>query len=101
MKAFTGLGYSLKNVVKGDASAYSLDDTGYMLKSATQAHPYGAWVLSKRTVFFVTPTGLAGIPSWAVFLANGGKNQYIVNANKADLAVPRVAALQSNDPRVQ
>ncbi len=100
MKAFTGLGYSLKNVVKGNASAYSLSKT--ILKSATQAHPDGSWIISGKVVFYVSASGYIPVPSWDIFLSNGGKAQYIVKANRADLKDKRPIAspMTANDNRL-
>lgn len=84
-EAFKGLGYSLKNVVKGNLSNYTLA-TSYFISTAEQEHPWGSWLLYKGVVYLSTQTGLVAVPSWDVFLANGGKSSLILNANKYDIA---------------
>lgn len=100
MKAFSGLGYSLTNVVKGDASGYQLNST--VLKSPTQAHPDGTWIQSGKVVFYVAATGYIPVPTWSIFLSNGGNAKFIVKANASDLKDPRpiIAAMTVNDSRV-
>lgn len=104
MKAFTGLGYSLRNVLKGSAASYRLAHGGYVLSDPNQSHPWGAWVSIGKTVYYVHSAGLVAVPSWQVFLSNGGKAEHIVKANKADeaelKAKPNQPLLTTNDPRV-
>jgi hypothetical protein len=85
LKVFLGLGYALKNVVKGDTSSYPMAS---VLSSPSQAHPVGSWILSKKTVYYVTSQGLVPVTSWDIFLRNGGLTKYLVKANKADLTLP-------------
>jgi hypothetical protein len=98
MKAFKGLGYKLKYVIPGDTSAYTLSDV--VLSSPTQAHPVGSWIISKKTVYYVTSTGLIPVPSWNVFLNNIGSSKYIVKANAADLLQPLLSNMINSDSRV-
>ncbi|MCL5667248.1 MAG: FG-GAP-like repeat-containing protein [Patescibacteria group bacterium] len=86
LKAFLGLGYLLKHVVKGDASAYP--QTG-VISLATQTHIDGSWIISGRTVFYVSKTGYIPVPSWEIFLNNGGSASFILKANHADIIDPR------------
>jgi len=83
MDAFVGLGYSLSNVKKGDTSRYMAST--HLLSRASQAHPWGSWVLYKGTVYYSSPEGMVGVPTWNTFLQNGGKSDLIVPANKEDL----------------
>jgi len=80
MAVFRGLGYKLQNVIVGDTSADQISQT-YVLSSARMAHPWGSWLLSHRTVYYSHSSGLIGVPSWNVFLANGGKASLLVPAN--------------------
>ncbi len=102
-KAFVGLGYSLHNVVNGDLSNYSLPQI-YILSNINMVHPWGSWLLYNGTVYYSAQQGLIPVPSWAVFLNNGGQSKFIVKANKYDLAVlkgnPNLPPLVANDPRV-
>lgn len=104
MKAFTGLGYSTSYVINGDVSGYPLPPNGYNLHSDRQDHAWGTWLDYSGTIYYSDPTGLIGVPSWDVFLANGGKSQYIIKANAADLAIlaarTNLPLLTANDSRV-
>jgi hypothetical protein len=101
--AFVGLGYQLRYVISDNLPGYRISTT-YFLSSPTQSHPWSAWVISGHTVYYVSPQGLIGVPSWDIFLSNGGQDKYIVPINKADLQVLKdhsgLAVLQPNDSRV-
>jgi sugar lactone lactonase YvrE len=98
-KAFIGLGYNPKNIISGDTSAYN--NSAPVLSDPHQVHPWGSWIVSHGTVYYVTPTGLVGVPSWDVFLANGGTASALVPANAADLKQPIITpVLGIVDPRV-
>lgn len=101
--AFVGLGYSLRNVVNGDLSAYTLAQS-YRISTADAEHPWGGWLLYNRTVYYAHETGLIPVPTWNVFLNNGGQSKYIVKANKYDIemfqANPNILMLENNDARV-
>jgi len=100
--AFVGLGYSLRNVVKGDLSNYAF--SGYSITTAKAVHPWCSWLLFGKTVYYSTQQGLILIPSWNVFLQNGGNAKYIVKANSYDItslnANPDLPILQNNDSRI-
>lgn len=102
-KAFVGLGYSLKNVVKGDLSNYMLPQS-YAINTASAVHPWGQWLSYRNTVYYSAQEGLIPVPSAAVFADNGGQWKLVVKANKYDLAVlkanPNLTPLVSNDGRV-
>lgn len=102
-KAFTGLGYSARNVVSGDLANYDLAQ-GYIISSANIAHPWGSWVSNKGAIYYSSPDGLIAVPSAESFLSNGGQWNLVVKANKYDLALLRGGApldiLSDNDPRV-
>lgn len=83
MEAFLGLGYSLNNVKRGDTSRYA--KSAHLLALASQSHPWGSWVLYRGTVYYSAPEGMIGIPTWEVFLKNGGRPELIVQANSEDL----------------
>lgn len=102
-QAFVGLGYQLRYVIPDNLPGYQIS-TSYFLSSPTQAHPWSAWINYKRTIYYVSPQGLIGVPSWDIFLSNGGEAKYILPANKADVEVlkknPHLPLLQPDDSRV-
>ncbi len=102
-QAFVGLGYSLGNVVKGDLSAYGAS-VDYFITTANADHPWGSWLLYNGTVYYYTQQGLVPVPSWSIFLNNGGQSKFIVKANKYDLANlnngSNLSALTASDARV-
>ena len=103
MQVFRGLGYQLKNVSKSDLSGYDLPET-YILNSSNMEHPWGSWLLSGKTVYYSIETGMIPVPSWDVFVNNGGKSQYIVKANRFDLSVLKtnkiLPVMVENDSRI-
>lgn len=104
MAAFNGLGYNLKNVQTMNLSGYRLA-TGYFLSSATQEHPWCSWLKWRDgTVYYHHPTGMIPVPSWSVFLSNGGAESLILPMNKADEAVwekaKNLPPLQAKDSRI-
>ena len=102
-KAFTGLGYSLKNVVSGDLSSYSSSQS-YVIGTANGRHPWGSWLSYKGVVYYLSQDGMIGVPSSAIFLSNGGQWKFVVAANKYDVAIlkanPALPLLASSDSRV-
>ncbi|MFA5990862.1 MAG: hypothetical protein WC794_01280 [Candidatus Doudnabacteria bacterium] len=84
-RAFIGLGYSFKNVLAGNLTNYRKTDT-YTISTADAPHPWGSWLIYKQTVYYSHETGLIGVPSWEIFLNNGGKPEYILKSNTYDIA---------------
>ncbi len=78
----------------------SVTVVGSVLGLHTQTHPEGSWVNLGKTVFYVHSTGLIPIPTWSIFLSNGGKASLIVPANEADLNLPLLPLMVANDSRV-
>lgn len=104
MAAFTGLGYDLKNVKTMDVSGYKSSGS-YYLNSGTQEHPWCSWMKWRdNTIYYSHPSGAIPVPSWDVFLSNGGRADLIVPMNAADDAVwaqhPNLPVLQLNDGRI-
>jgi hypothetical protein len=100
--AFVGLGYSLKNVVKGNLNNYTLEPN-YTINSAGTAHPWGQWLSYKNIVYYSTQQGLLAAPSAEIFTNNGGRWNLVVKANKYDLAALKAnnsLLLSDNDPRI-
>jgi len=99
-QSFVGLGYSLNQVVNGDTSGYTASSS-YMISTANAAHPWGSWVSHNGTVYYSTQSGLVGVPTPAVFTANGGQWKFVVPANSYDLAtIASSTTLANNDSRV-
>jgi len=96
MPVFSGLGYSLKQVKRGDASLYAY---GGILDRPNMPHVVGSWILSNKTVYYVSVEGLIPIPTWDIFVANSG-GSIIVQANESDLAKPILPIMVKDDPRV-
>ena len=74
---------------------------GGVLGANTQTHPVGSWVILDKTVFYVHATGLIPIPTWEIFLSNGGRASKIVPANEADLNLPLLPLMTLKDSRVK
>lgn len=105
MTAFTGLGYSLKNVQSLDLSMFELAKT-YAISSPNEQHPWGQVLKAKDgTLYYSHPTGMIGIPTLGVLTANGLSEKMIVPMNAADEAVLAAApvryVLELNDDRIQ
>jgi hypothetical protein len=99
LPAFQGLGYSLSSVING--STASLVNSGFIIGSSNIAHPWGSWVRSGQTIYFVSDQGLIPIPSFDVFLNNGGQSQLVVNANGFDFGKPILSPMVLNDSRLR
>lgn len=97
LAAFRGLGYATKRVVRAKTASVPL---GGLIKSASSAHLSGSWIVQNKTVFFVTDAGRVPVPTWEVFLGNGGAAGALVPANAADLTTPVLSAMTANDVRV-
>lgn len=97
LAAFRGLGYATKRVVRGKIASLPL---GGLIKSASSAHLSGSWIVQNKTVFFVTDAGRVPVPTWEVFLGNGGSAVALLPANAADMATPVLSAMTANDVRV-
>lgn len=67
-------------------------------------HPIGSWLLYRRTIYYSTDGGLIPIPSWQVFINNGGTTKLIIPMNAADIAAlkagPILPVMTNNDSRV-
>lgn len=98
-KAFLGLGFKFSDVTAAGSSGLAVSER--VVTSASGAHPRGAWVLSGKTVYFVTPDGLIPVPTWDIFLSNGGQADFLVKANAADLTFPKLYPMTAGDTRVK
>jgi len=98
LAAFRGLGYSLSQVTEVGNSG--LPDSGYQIRSSASAHPWGSWIKSGRTLYFVHEQGLIPVPSREVFYANGGSYSAVVSANRWDLRKAYLPTMEYNDSRI-
>lgn len=92
---FSKLGFDFKTVLVGDVSFLN---TSTNIDSDSQAHRPGTLVNKDGTVFFVSPTGLLGIPDWASLLSWGYSQQDIIPANTADRTTSVAGTLNAKQP---
>jgi hypothetical protein len=97
--AFSGFGFSLSNVL--DAGYVNVPTSGYVISTASASHPWGSWVKSGNTVYFVHEQGLIPVPDWNTFISNGGQAHLIVNSNQYDFYVPMLSVMTYNDSRLR
>jgi hypothetical protein len=96
---FRNLGYSFSNVTEVGNSG--LADSGYVVRSAYTSHPWGSWIKSGRTVYFVHENGLIPISSYDIFLNNGGEDRLTVAPNSYDFQRPILPLMDYNDARLR
>jgi ferredoxin len=96
--AFLGLGYKFVNVATVANSG--LASSGHLVSTSLAQHPWGAWILSGGTVYFVSQNGLIPVPNWSTFLNNGGQSSFIVPANNYDMVLPQLSNMTASDSRV-
>jgi hypothetical protein len=96
--AFLGLDFKFSNITAVSDSGLPL--SGKIVETATGKHPRGSWLLSGSTVYFLTPDGMMPVPSWAIFLSNGGQAGFLVKANSYDLNFPKLQLMVTGDPRI-
>lgn len=96
--AFRGLGFSFGQVVLAYNSG--LTDSGYVISTSRAAHPWGSWIKSGGTVYFVHQDGLIPVPSADVFTNNGGQWGLVVPANGYD-SRPLLPVMDYGDYRLK
>ncbi|MBI5530622.1 MAG: putative Ig domain-containing protein, partial [Candidatus Doudnabacteria bacterium] len=96
---FTGLGFKFSNV--SDVGSSGLVDSGYTVRTAAASHPWGAWIKSGSTIYFVHESGLIPVADYATFINNGGQDAYVVNANTYDFRLPMLSVMTYSDSRLQ
>jgi large repetitive protein len=99
MTAFTGHGYKLSNVVNG--STYGLSNTNYVVNTVNISHPWGSWIKSGNTVYFVHESGLIPIANYDVFINNGGADAKVVQMNAYDVGKTVLPIMTMNDSRLR
>jgi ferredoxin len=99
MDAFRRLGYKLSAVING--SSAGLASSGYTVGSANTPHPWGSWISAGATIYFVHQDGLIAIPSYDIFIANGGQAKLVVPFNNYDIGKPLLSVMEYNDARLK
>lgn len=84
--SYTGLAYS-DLVNQNDVALYG--------------HAVGTWVKQGQTVYYITSGGLIPIPTYKIFLNNGGKDSNVKTANSYDLSRPMLPLMTERDARVK
>lgn len=97
--AFLGLGFNFGNVINVGNSG--LSSSGYTVTTASAQHPWGSWIKSGSTVYFVHQSGLIPVPDWNTFLNNGGQASLIIPANTWDFRLFILSPMVSSDPRLR
>lgn len=97
--AFLGLGFKFSDVTAVSNSGLPLSNK--IVVTADGGHPRGSWLLSGSTVYFLTPNGMIPVPSWAIFLSNGGQAGFLVKANSYDLNFPKLPLMVNSDARLK
>jgi len=98
-QAFLGLGYEFSDVING--STTSLTHNYYTIGSSAIPHPWGSWIQSGNTIYFVHEAGLIPIPTWEVFLNNNGRTNLVVPVNSYDFGRQLLEPMQPNDQRLR
>lgn len=96
---FEGLGFNFGQITTGSFSG--LADSGYTIRTAKAAHPWGSWIKSGSTVYFEHDSGLIPVADYATFINNGGEDRLVVPANVYDFRQPLLSVMIYNDPRLK
>jgi hypothetical protein len=96
---FTTLGFKFSNVV--DVGVSGLINSGYVISSVYASHPWGSWIKSGSTVYFVHESGLIPVSNYNTFISNGGQTAWLANANSADFRLPVLSVMVVGDSRLQ
>ena len=97
--AFEGLGFRFSQI--SCTNCGYLADSGHVVSTAARPHPWGSWVKSGSTIFFVHESGLIPISSYDVFVNNGGQDYLVVPLNGYDAGLPRLSVMTYNDARLR
>lgn len=97
--AFLGLGFRFADALQ--VGYINIPNSGNIVTTPWMAHPWGSWVKSGQTVYFMHQDGLIPVPSYDVFLANGGQNSLVVPMNAYDWQRAALGVMIYNDARTQ
>lgn len=95
---FKALGFKFANV--DEVGTSGLSDSGYTVRSAYASHPWGSWIKSGSTIYFVHEDGLIPVPNWSTFINNGGQSSFVVPANHYDFNLPILSRMVLGDNRL-
>lgn len=98
-QAFLGLGFSFANVI--NTGYVNIPNSSYVVSTANGGHPWGSWIKSGGTVYFVHESGLIPIGDYNTFLNNGGSDSLVVPANSWDFQRPMLSIMTYNDSRLR
>lgn len=96
--AFTDFGYKWTNLYGTDS--YSIPVVSFNVTTANDHHPWGTWVFSGQTIYFVHEYGLIPITTYDIFLNNGGDSKLLVPINGNDWRLPQLPQMTYNDYRL-
>ena len=97
--AYLGLGYNWEQVMQ--VSYSGIPDSGYIVSTSKTSHPWGSWIKSGSTVYFVHELGLIPVPDYSTFNNNGGYDRLVVKANAWDFQRPMLSVMVWNDTRLK
>lgn len=97
-RVFLDLGYQWSDVVYGNTSYLPYI---YTVTNATYAHPWGSWVKSGSSIYFVHEDGLIPVSSDSIFKSNGGESKLTVPMNYYDSQLNKLSKMKSNDSRLE
>lgn len=98
-EAFVGLGFNFSNAT--NVGFVNIPTSGYIIGTQYTSHPWGSWVKSGQTVYFVHQDGLIPISSYDIFLNNGGQDRLVVLMNSHDWQRPQLPVMTYRDYRLQ
>ena len=97
-RVFLDLGYQWSDVVYGNTSNLPYI---YTVTNATYAHPWGSWVKSGSSIYFVHEDGLIPVSSESIFKNNGGESKLTVPMNYYDSQINKLSKMKNNDSRLE
>lgn len=98
-ETFEGLGFRWSNVIPGNT--YNIQGTSYSISTPYTRHPWGSWIKSGNTIYFSSDQGLIPVPSYDIFLNNGGEDRLVVNANSYDFNTNMLSPMTYQDSRLK
>ncbi len=96
--AFLGLGYHFSDAMIVN---YLNMPVSYVIDNSNSSHPWGTWVVSGQTIYFVHENGLIPIPTYDIFINNGGQDYLVVPINSYDWQRTQLPTMTYNDYRLR
>lgn len=100
-ESFKGFGFRFEHAWSWGMNNWSLVNSGRVITTSQDSHPWGSWILDNGTVYFVHEQGLIPVPTWDIFLGNGGQQQLLVQANIRDMQRTRLSLMVYGDTRLR